>query len=102
MRNVTINNTNLPIILDITVDGILAGGVVAGCVAHRVQRLYRAACKCRAMKRCLGLMSALLPQGSSSQGLPQPSWFRSHWQAEPATAMPAARCLARPFAIAHS
>jgi len=97
MRNVTINNTNLPIILDINVDGILAGGVVAGCVTHRVKRLYHLC------KRLGLLMSALLPQGSSSQGLSQPSWFRSHWQAEPATAMPAAACLAaRPFAIAHA
>ena len=72
MRNVTINNTITPIILDIMVDGILAGGVVAGCVTRRVMRLYGVC------KRRLGLiMSALLPQGSSSQWLSQPR-FRSH------------------------
>ena len=97
MRNVTIINTNTPIILDVNVDGILAGGVVAGCVTRCVQRLHR----CRA-KQYLGLMwSALLPAGSSSQGSQQ-SWFRSHMHAEPATAMPAASFAARPFAIAHS
>ena len=101
MRNVTINNTNTPILLDINVDGILAGGVVAGCVTRRVMRLYRL-CLCRAMKPGLGLMPALTQPGSSSQGSAW-QWFRSHLHVEPATAMPAAECLAaRPFAIAHS
>ena len=95
MRNVTINNTNTPINLDITVDGILAGGVVAGCVTHCVKRLYR-------LCKRLGQMPALLQSGSSSQRSAW-QWFRSHMHAEPATAMPAAECLAaRPFAIAHS